>query len=101
MQAFKEFRPSGFDQAGGGVEPGNADWLVLRTSQTRDSDALERSNFTAATERLPDEGDDVEIHRFGHWLCGWFEIIIVRPDTAAHAEALKIEAEMADYAALD
>jgi len=43
----------------------------------------------------------VEVHRFGHWACGWFEIILVRPDTNAAKTAEEIEAALADYPILD
>jgi len=36
----------------------------------------------------------VEVHRFGHWACGWFEIILVRPGTNAAKKAEEIEARL-------
>jgi hypothetical protein len=43
--------------------------------------------------KLPtEEGEDWEIHRFGHWGRGWFEIILIRPGT----ETARIAQELAD-----
>jgi hypothetical protein len=51
-------------------------WRIV-ISQTRDSDSLERSNFRIALKELGGESKFVEIHRFGHWGCGWYEILFV------------------------
>ena len=40
---------------------------------------------------------DVEVHRFGHWACGWFEIVLIRPDSDAHIKALEIQSKLEDY----
>ena len=102
MKTYKEFRPTGFDSH---IEiPGDEDresWLVLPCGRNRDSDCLDESNFHSALKSLEGEGEDVEVHRFGHWACGWFEIIIARPDTKAAKEAADIEAALADYPILD
>jgi len=77
------------------------DWLVLPVSQTRDSGELDQSNFAQALELLGGESETVEVHRFGHWGSGWFEIIIVRPYSKAHPLALIIEERLADYPVLN
>ena len=98
MKTYKEFRPTGFDSH---IEiQGDEDresWLVLPCGRNRDSDCLDESNYYSALKSLEGEGEDVEVHRFGHWACGWFEIIIVRPDTKAAKEAEEIEAALANY----
>jgi len=44
--------------------------------QHRDSDALNRSNFTVIYQDLSEcFGDRVDIFRFGHWAVGWIEEI--------------------------
>ena len=86
MESYGEFRPTAFDPKGLGLQE-QQDWMVLPTYQTRDSEHLTKSNFEAALEMLGGEGDDVEVHRFGHWGPGWFEIIIVRPGTDALVKA--------------
>ena len=102
MQHYKEFRPTEFDRH---IEIDNdetrEDWLVLPTGRNRDSGNLENVNFDAALAGLGGEGDNVEVHRFGHWGPGWFEIIIVRPDTPEHEKALDIEASLDNYPVLD
>ena len=43
----------------------------------------------------------MQILRFGHWACGWYEIVVVRPLSAAHAQACAIEEELERYPILD
>ena len=71
-------------------------WVILLT-QSRDSDCLERSNWDSALEILGGESDNVEIHRFGSWACGWFEHLFIKKDTAEHQKALEIESALEDY----
>ena len=52
------------------------DLLVVMT-RNRDSETLTQSNWICALEELGGEGDNVEIHRFGHWACGWWEALCV------------------------
>src|SRR5262245_18208188 len=100
MQTYSTYRPTIFDQAGAFLDD-RQDWLVVPVGQTRDSGPFDLSNFAAALELLGGEGDDCEVHRFGHWGPGWFEIIIVRPNSAAHHAALNIEHRLEDYPLLD
>ena len=75
--------------------------------RNRDSDLLDESNWDCAeltfTERCGDESVESgwEIHRFGHWACGWLEIIIVDTESPALDVALEIRAALEDYPALD
>lgn len=98
MQRYSEFRPTVVDRAGLGLED-RQDWLVAPVSQTRDSEYLEVSNFRVVLKDLEekDGGEDVEVHRFGHWGPGWFEIILVRPGTEAAKCAEEWEAALSDY----
>ncbi len=99
MQTYKQFKPTGFDCKGLGLED-RQDWLVS-LSRNRDSDTLTESNFAVALDTMGGESDTVEVHRFGHWACEWFEIILVCPGTSAAKEAEEIEAALADYPVLD
>lgn len=45
------------------------------------------------------EGDKVEIHSFGHWACGWYDLILVHPDLKEDLE--KIEKRLSDYPLLN
>jgi len=72
------------------------DFYGFRT-RNRDSDSLTRSNFICALKALGGESDDVQIHRFGHWACGWYEIIIVKHGTKAFEIAEQIEKDLEGY----
>ena len=101
MQTYSSFQPTGFDAKGlhaDSLDIGS--WLVLPCSQTRDSGTLDRSNFACALNELGGESDDVQVHRFGHWGPGWFELILVRPDSPAAAIAEEIEASLENYPVL-
>jgi hypothetical protein len=55
-----------------------------------------------ALEMLGGESETVEVHRFGHWGPGWFEIIIVNPcDADKRGIAEGIEAILEEYSILD
>ena len=101
MKPYKEFRPTGFDCAGLCADEIGADWLVVPVSHNRDADCLSQSNFAVALKMLGGEGDNVQVHRFGHWSCGWFEIIIVRSGTYEAKVAEDIEKVLKDYPVLD
>jgi len=78
MQTYSEYAPTSFDHKGL-LLPDRQDWLVL-IGRNRDSECLVNSNFDCALAQLGGESDHVEVHNFGHWACGWLEIIIVKPD---------------------
>ncbi len=98
LQRYSKFAPTGFD-ARGAFLPDQQDWLVVPVSQTRDSGCLDQSNFAAALAILGGESETCEVHRFGHWGPGWFEIIIVDPSREQEAEA--IQAALENYPVLD
>jgi len=102
MQQYKDFQPTGFDPKGYMLDD-QQDWYVVPVSRTRDTGPFEESNFEAALEILGGERTNiVEVHRFGHWGPGWFEIIIVNPKAGkTMKKALSIEASLADYPVLD
>ena len=98
MPTYKEFRPTGFDTHIN-FDDDREDWLVCPCGRNRDSQILERCNFDACLEILGGESDTVEVHRFGHWAVGWFEVILVSPTRSAEVE--EIERSLADYPILD
>lgn len=54
------------------------DWFILPFTRKRDSCAYENSNFRSALKKLGGEQEGkVEVHRFNHWACGWYEMILV------------------------
>lgn len=76
------------------------DYLVV-IGRTRDSDALDESNFRSTLKRLGGEGDDVTVERETHWACGWVEFILVRPGSPAAIEAADIREAIARSPILD
>lgn len=70
--------------------------------QSRDSDALERSNFRSMLKALGGESDTVIVVREGHWAVGWIEwIAIHQDDETALQEADEILAALSDYPVID
>lgn len=99
---LSEHTPTAFDHSAAQFfdsEDPRRNWLVVPVGQNRDSRELETSNFAAALEILGGESETVEVHRFGHWACGWYEIIIVDPSREAEVEA--IENRLENYPVLD
>ncbi len=100
MKQYREFQPTQFDRKGAFLQD-QGEWLVVPVSQTRDSGCLEQSNFSVALEMLGGESEVVEVHRFGHWGPGWFEIIIIDPAAQDKVKiAGEIESALEDYPVL-
>lgn len=78
LPRYASFSPTGFDVRGLGLED-RQEWFVVPVTQNRDSGIRDLSNFRSLLRTLGGEGEHVEVHRFGHWACGWLEIIIVDP----------------------
>ncbi len=98
LQRYRDFSPTGFDKhiTVEKIE----DWYMV-AGRKNGSSALENFNFKEATNRLNGEGKNVEIHRFDHWACGWFEILLVRPDTPEQKFAEEVREELEEYPLLD
>lgn len=96
MKPYSDFRPTALDSAGLGLSE-RQDWLVCPVSQARDSGVTELSNFRVVLADIGGEGEDVEVHRFGHWGPGWYEIILVRPGSAAALACEEWERALSDY----
>jgi hypothetical protein len=97
MQRYKDYRPSACDMAGLGLDD-QQDWFVV-AGRNRDSCVLAESNFASALKRLGGESDTCQVCRFGHWACGWLEIVLLSPER--EAEGAAIENALADYPILD
>lgn len=95
---YQDFAPTGFDPKGLALEDRQS-WIVLPTTRNRDSVAGPLANFDSALEILGGESETVEVHRFGHWANGWFELILVHPDRQSEAD--DIERALEDYPILD
>lgn len=79
LPRYTSWRPTAMDPKGLGLDD-RQQWLVTPGIRSRDSGILEQSNFDCLLKILGGEGEHVEVHRFGHWGPGWFEIIIVDPE---------------------
>ena len=102
MKPYKDWAPTGHDHCGAFLDDDRQHWLVCPVMQTRDSGPLDQSNFASFLEGLGGEGNHVEVHRFGHWGPGWFEIIIVDPAaTEIISKAREMQASLENYPALD
>ena len=98
-------RPSAFDSRANfawHIDPADvAEWCIV-LSRTRDSDELAESNFACAHAAIRAiDADHVDIHRFGHWACGWIEYLCVRAGTAAYTEGERIAQKLDDYPVLN
>lgn len=74
--------------------------------QSRDSDALERSNFVCMLDSLGGESDIVTVVSENHWAVGWVEWIAIEADgTPESDKALQIaddiQDQLADYPVID
>ena len=66
---------------------------------TRDSGTIDRSNFAVLSADLAGAAD---IHRTGHWACGWVEWIAIHStDAGALQEAETLARRLDDYPVLD
>lgn len=95
MSTYSEHIPTAFDSH---IEIEDREqWLVAPVSITRDTAKADTSNFYAALDMLGGESDTVEVHRFGHWGPGWYEIILVDPDSPQAKILYDIAASLEDY----
>ncbi len=79
----------------GAVWPG---YYSSGVGQSRDSDALERSNFVCMLRALGGESDTVQVIREHHWAVGWVEwIAIHEDDNPALKIADEIKGALSDY----
>jgi hypothetical protein len=70
--------------------------------QSRDSDALERSNFACMLRELGGESDTVKVVRESHSAVGWVEWIAIQQEDAKALEtADQIIAALSDYPVID
>jgi len=93
--------PSGFDSmrnySGDVPESG---WLVVMT-RNRDSDILTESNWECALKELGYESELVQVFRFGHWACGWWEALCVLEGSDAQRMGADIVNRIESYPVLD
>jgi hypothetical protein len=101
MKAYRDWKPSENDISGLNA-PDKQDWLVAPVILTRDSQILEESNYHTLRKQLDAaNSDDWAAMEFGHWACGWFKIIVVRPGSSAAQIAQDAEQKLQDYPILN
>ena len=105
MQYYRDYAPSAHDVKGLNCSD-KQHWLVFPYNRTRDSETnpVVASNWEVITSELAAVDDLEECHEvcsFGHWACGWFEIILIRPHTRAHEVALSLADRLDTYPLLD
>jgi hypothetical protein len=68
-------------------------------AQHRDSDSLSRSNWQVAMKMFP----DAEVVRYGHWLVGWTEQLVLPLDAPDDVliKAAQMREDLDDYPVLD
>lgn len=95
---YRNFVPTPFDKHV--PQEQREGWVLAPVSRNRDTvSALEIANWEAQLLALGGESETVEIHRFAHWACGWFEILLVHPDRQDEVETLMKSLE--EYPVLD
>lgn len=103
LQKYSDYRPTGFDCKGLAADKHDISSFRVLLGQNRDSGCLDRSNFNCALELLGGESDNVQVHRFGHWACGYFELLLISnnaPDDIKKS-AGDIACSLADYPVLN
>lgn len=93
--------PSGFDSRANYCGDIPDDKLLVLVTRNRDSDLLTESNFECALKRLGGESDNVQVIRFGHWACGWWEALCVVEGSTKETLAQKMYKSIKDYPVLD
>lgn len=109
METYDKWAPTGFDTRGLNADQildydYAGDWFVAPCARNRDSGLLDESNWAAQSKIISEsdpDGHDHAIASFGHWACGWFEIVLVRPGSDAYDRAVEIENSLDGYPVLD
>lgn len=76
------------------------EWFVAPVVRTRDDDALERSNWRVVTRDLmqcANAENTLVIQHTRHWACGWFELMLIEPNSEAYKCASEWEIMLKDY----
>ena len=103
LQRYGDFRPTSFDVAGLNGEEYGIEGFRVFLFRSRDSELVDESNFQVGLKAIGGETEYVQVHRFGHWLSGWFELILISPNAPAiiQEKAGEIHCALAGYPVLD
>lgn len=97
LPRFKDYRPTQFD---GHIRVDEIEEFIVVIERNRDSNILDNCNFEEVLKHFGGETPErVEVHRFGHWGCGWFELLLVHPDLAE--KAAEVVCSLANYPVWD
>jgi hypothetical protein len=104
MKRFRDFHPSAWDSKANYV--GQSDhnhWYVFNIMKTRDAELLTESNWDYICKELePDKIAGCEVHNFGHWACGHYDLILIHPWHKKLLErARELEKQLDNYPILD
>jgi hypothetical protein len=93
--------PSGFDSLDNyaGDLP-DTQWHVVVT-RSRDAEILTECNWHVALTDLGGESESVQIFRFGHWACGWWEALCVAKGGEQFAKGQELHDSLEEYPILD
>lgn len=93
--------PSGWDSVANYVGKPLSSFsdVYVVVTRSRDSSTLEESNWRSALKRLGGESETVQIYRFGHWACGWWEALCVTGASIPVGE--EIYQELEQYPVVD
>lgn len=82
---YEGFRPTPFDPH---IRCDLNHFWIAPVSLNRDSGCLETSNWEVVTKDILSKAihGETEVHRFGHWACGWFELLLIHPNDDAALE---------------
>lgn len=91
LARYEGHRPSSFDRH---ICSELDSFYLAPISNNRDADILTCSNWLIGTAKIlnASQHDDTQVHSFGHWACGWYELLLIHPDDT---EALKVASAMA------
>jgi len=101
LEVYKDHVPTVFDSHICSELDG---FYIAPCSQSRDSDTLTRVNFQVCQDSIlrASQHEDTEVHRFGHWAFGWYELLLIHPDdTEALKVACELSASLEQYGCLD
>jgi hypothetical protein len=103
LKTYANFRPTSHDAAGLGC-PDQQDWLVAPVTICPNvAECADESNWQAQLNALSEvdpDGNDHEVCSFGHWATS-FDIVLVRPGTAAAECAAELAERLENYPLLN
>ena len=77
-------------------------WWIMPVKRSRDGSALDESNFRCMLRELGGESEHVEVHRFGHFACGWYEILLINDENEElFKKAINIACALTNYPVVD